>query len=154
MEPVSLSEAQQTELDSGEVIMFAYNPDHDGDNDGTTDPEENPDWMLDVLAGITPWPTDPQQQAKLKKVGATEQACDAAFRMRQHQLKRNGQPTYAASKDGTNDAKEAERRARREKKMSELLAVFANRLSHWLRAKGGCLMRLCSAAFCGLMRTK
>ncbi|WP_436664225.1 phage protease [Alicyclobacillus acidoterrestris] len=68
-----------------------YDPDGDGDDDSTTDPDANPDWMQDVMVGITPWPSDnPDQQKQLMAVGATKEACDAAFSTRQKQLGNQG----------------------------------------------------------------
>lgn len=77
MEPIEFNEGDDY------VIWMAdneetYDPDDDGDDDKDTNPKSNPDWMMDVLCGITPWPSDPAQQAKLKSVGATKEACDAA----------------------------------------------------------------------------
>lgn len=98
MDPIELSEDQ-----SYGIVWFSekeYDPDGDGDNDATTNPQENHDWMLDVLAGITPWPHDEQQQAQLRKVGATRQSCDAAYRIRQKQLKAQGQETYSQAASG------------------------------------------------------
>ncbi|MFB5192661.1 phage protease [Alicyclobacillus fastidiosus] len=98
MDPIELSEDQ-----SYGTVWFSekeYDPDGDGDNDATTNPQENHDWMLDVLAGITPWPHDEQQQAQLRKVGATRQSCDAAYRIRQKQLRAQGQETYSQAASG------------------------------------------------------
>jgi hypothetical protein len=99
MEPVALSET-----DDMYAVTLAedFDPDGDGDNDSNTDPSDNPDWILDVLAGITPWPHDEEQQAKLRKLGATRQACDAAYRIRQRQLKakQNGEGDDGDAKGG------------------------------------------------------
>lgn len=77
MEPVEFAEGGYG------TLWFAenepYDPDHDGDDDSTTDPEKNPDWLQDVLAGITKWPDNRQQQEQLRKVGAKKAACDAAY---------------------------------------------------------------------------
>lgn len=100
MERIALSEDDdmfQVRFAEGET----YDPDHDGDNDSTTDPSGNPDWMLDVLAGITRWPSDEKQQAKLTKVGATKQAVDAAYKMRQKQLGSKGQTSTKMSDGDT-----------------------------------------------------
>lgn len=90
MEPIAFSEGGMAHVWMAE--NEDYDPDHDGDDDTTTNPKDNPDWMLDVLAGITPWPSDEAQQKKLKEVGATKQACEAAFKMRQKQLGKDGDP--------------------------------------------------------------
>lgn len=90
MEPIAFSEGGMADVWMAE--NEDYDPDDDGDDDSTTNPKDNPDWMLDVLAGITEWPSDETQQKKLKEVGATKQACEAAFKMRQKQLGKDGDP--------------------------------------------------------------
>lgn len=89
MEPIEFSED-----DSYATIWMAedepYDPDGDDDDDTSTDPKKNPDWMIDVLVGITPWPTDKTQQDKLNKMGASKEAVDAAYKIRQEQLKKQG----------------------------------------------------------------
>lgn len=108
MDPIEFSED-----DSYGTIWFAedegYDPDNDDDDDSTTDPDKNPDWMLDVMAGITPWPTDSDQQSKLKEVGATKQACDAAFQIRQKQLGSKGiKSTKMSEPNATDKARQAQ----------------------------------------------
>ena len=78
MERIALSESAemfQVQFADGET----YDPNHDNDDDSTTDPARNPDWMMDVLAGITKWPDNRQQQEQLRKKGAKKAACDAAY---------------------------------------------------------------------------
>lgn len=77
MEPVEFAEGGYGSLWFAE--NEPYDPDHDGDDDSTTDPTKNPDWLQDVLAGITKWPDNRQQQEQLRKVGAKKAACDAAY---------------------------------------------------------------------------
>jgi phage I-like protein len=107
MDPIEFSEDE-----SYGTVWFAedegYDPDNDDDDDSTTDPDKNPDWMLDVMAGITPWP-DSDQQAKLKEVGATKQACDAAYQIRQKQLGSKGLKSTKMSEPSEADkAKQAQ----------------------------------------------
>lgn len=85
-----------------------YDPDDDGDDDKNTDPKANPDWMMDVLCGITPWPSDPKQQAQLKAIGATKEACDACCAVRQKQLKGTKPKSEPAPKTGVATAKKPE----------------------------------------------
>jgi len=56
-----------------------YDPDGDGDDDSTTDPRANPDWMADVKMGATKWPKHQGQQAQLIKSGVTKSKADAAW---------------------------------------------------------------------------
>jgi phage I-like protein len=99
MDPIEFSED-----DSYATIWMAedesYDPDGDDDDDTSTDPNKNPDWMIDVLAGITPWPTSKAQQDKLTKVGATKEAVDAAYKTRQEQIKKQGDDLAGAKKKG------------------------------------------------------
>lgn len=94
MDPIELSEDDSygtvwlSEDDAPKSDV--YDPDGDGDDDSTTDPKKNPDWMMDVMCGITPWPSDPDQQAELEKAGATKEACDAACKIKCAQLKKQG----------------------------------------------------------------
>jgi hypothetical protein len=96
MEPIAFSEdasyatVWMAEDEKVKCDDDVYDPDGDGDDDSTTDPEKNPDWMQDVMCGNTPWPSDPKQQAELEKVGATKEACDAACKIRCAQLKKQG----------------------------------------------------------------
>lgn len=96
MEPIEFSEDSSYAtiwMAEGEKVKCdddVYDPDGDGDDDSTTDPNKNPDWMQDVMCGNTPWPDDPKQQAQLEKVGATKEACDAACKVRCAQLKKQG----------------------------------------------------------------
>jgi hypothetical protein len=96
MEPIAFSEDSSyatvwlAENENKTGNEDRYDPDGDGDDDSTTDPKKNPDWMMDVMAGNTPWPDDSKQQAQLEKVGATKEACAAAFKIRSAQLKKAG----------------------------------------------------------------
>ncbi len=77
MEPVAFSEAGM-----GAVWMSddePYDPDHDGDNDNTAKPSQNPDWMDDVKRGITPWDKcTPQQKQQLIAKGITHHVANRA----------------------------------------------------------------------------
>lgn len=71
MQPVAFSE-------HGMATLW-YDPDHDGDDDRTTNPKTNPDWMEDVRRGINTWDQcTPEQQEELKKHGLTKDAADKA----------------------------------------------------------------------------
>lgn len=73
MEPIEFSE-------SGMGLVW-YDPDNDGDDDSTADPEKNPDWMSDVKMGFTPWDKlTPEQQKQCMKAGITKEKADAARR--------------------------------------------------------------------------
>jgi len=56
-----------------------YDPDGDGDDDSTTDPRANPDWMSDVKMGATAWPEHTAQQAELAKAGVNKADADKKF---------------------------------------------------------------------------
>jgi phage I-like protein len=94
MDPIELSEDDSygtvwlSEDDTPKSDV--YDPDGDGDDDSTTDPKKNPDWMMDVMCGNTPWPSDPAQQAKLEKAGATKALCDAACKAKCAELQKKG----------------------------------------------------------------
>lgn len=93
MEPIEF-----TEEGRGQIWMAEdenYSPDDDDDYDTTTNPNENRDWIVDILSGITPWSiASNAQKEKLKSIGARKVATDAAFQVRQEQLKKAGQKTY------------------------------------------------------------
>lgn len=78
MERIALSE-------TGDMfqVCFAegedYDPDHDGDDDATANPQQNPDWMEDVRQGITPWSVcTPDQKQQLIAKGITHHVANRA----------------------------------------------------------------------------
>jgi len=75
----------------------SYDPDGDGDDDSTTDPRANPDWMSDVKMGATKWPKNSGQQAQLIKAGTTKAASDKKFDAFQmvHPAPKKGKVTMA-----------------------------------------------------------
>ncbi|MCL6454363.1 MAG: phage protease [Alicyclobacillus sp.] len=99
MERIALSETAdmfQVKFADGEP----YDPDHDDDDDSTTNPEKNPDWMDDIKRGITPWSkATPEQQKALTAKGITKEMADKAHAdfMRKH-------PHLKMSEDGVTNA--------------------------------------------------
>lgn len=102
MDPIEMSEDDSYGTvwlaEDDQKPSSAYDPDGDGDDDSTTDPKKNPDWMMDVMCGNTPWPSDPEQQAKLEKAGATKAICDAACKAKCAELQKKGVKLPASMK--------------------------------------------------------
>lgn len=77
MEPIAFSESGMAEVWMAEGEP--YDPDHNGDNDATANPAQNPDWMEDVKRGITPWDKcTPDQKQQLIAKGITHHVAHRA----------------------------------------------------------------------------